>query len=195
MHPLDEIAINKLDPLMHRIIHDIASALYILETKQIIHRDVKPANMLINKNAVVKLCDFGICGDLTEKLDFRTVEGTFEYLPPDPEPDAIHDDMWALGISSLEIVSGQHPFTDWIPNEIPFKILNWEPTVPMTVSYEIQQLILHLLKRNSQERPHSYIDILNKSFICNVLQTPSNDECDFVRGVIEKIPSIDNFKQ
>ncbi|CAF3883610.1 unnamed protein product [Rotaria sp. Silwood2] len=144
MHPLDEDVFSKLDPLMRRIIHDITSALNELQKEQIIHRDVKPANMLINKNAIVKLCDFGICVDLSEKLDFCTVAGTLEYLSPSPEPCAIHGDMWALGISLLEIVSGQHPFADWQRNDIPFKILEWIPTVPTMASIEIKQLILHL---------------------------------------------------
>jgi mitogen-activated protein kinase kinase len=116
-----------------------------LETKTIIHRDIKPANMLINKNAMVKLCDFGICGDLSEiRSDVSLVEGTAAYLSPTPEYCAIQDDMWALGMSLLEIVSGKHPFASWTLHEIPIRILQWQPIVPMTISDDMQKLILHL---------------------------------------------------
>ncbi len=96
--------------------------------------------MLINKDAVVKLCDFGMCGDL---LDSSIVVGTGYYLPFSPEPGTIQDDMWALGISSLEFIQGQHPFANCTSGSVRFRILNWEPEIPTTVSH-IKQLILQL---------------------------------------------------
>jgi serine/threonine protein kinase len=129
----------------------ITCGLDFLETKQIVHRDIKPANMLINKsvmvnkNFMIKLCDFGICGNLSEvESDFSVVVGTAEYLPPKPKYCTIQGDMWALGISLLEVISDKHPFASWTLSAIPFKILMWKPTLPMPVSDDMQELILHL---------------------------------------------------
>ncbi|CAF1311409.1 unnamed protein product [Rotaria sp. Silwood1] len=123
----------------------IVSALRILHTERIIHRDIKPDNMLINKNGIVKLCDFGVSVDLNENPDFFFDGGTESYRPPRPQfPSSIQDDMWALGISLLEIINGQHPFYNVDPNALPFKLPYWEPKVPTTVSNEMQQLIQDL---------------------------------------------------
>ncbi|CAF3858786.1 unnamed protein product [Rotaria sp. Silwood1] len=166
----------------------IVSALRILHTERIIHRDIKPDNMLINKNGIVKLCDFGVSVDLNENPDFFFDGGTESYRPPRPQfPSSIQDDMWALGISLLEIINGQHPFYNVDPNALPFKLPYWEPKVPTTVSNEMQQLIQDLLKRNPEDRPRSYDDILHRSVISNMPQIPSNDERDFVRRIIDKI--------
>jgi serine/threonine protein kinase len=101
--------------------------------------------MLINKDGVGKLCDLGICGDLTHtKLDFSTVMGSIAYLPPIPDKCAIQGDMWALGISLLEIIKGEHPFADGALYGLEFRCLAWEPTVPTTISPDIQKFMLHL---------------------------------------------------
>jgi len=119
--------------------------LEFLESKHVVHRDVKPANMLINKDGVVKLCDLGICGDLSNtKLDFSTIVGSIAYLPPIPEQCAIQGDMWALGISLLEIIKGEHPFADGTLDGLEIKCLAWEPAVPTTISPDIQKFILQL---------------------------------------------------
>jgi serine/threonine protein kinase len=106
---------------------------------------VKPANMLINKDGAVKLCDLGICGNLSNtKLDFSTIVGSTAYLPPKPEQCAIQGDMWALGISLLEIINGEHPFADDASYGLDLKCLTWEPTIPATISDDVQEFILQL---------------------------------------------------
>ncbi|CAF1482125.1 unnamed protein product, partial [Rotaria sordida] len=58
--------------------------------------------MLIDNYARVKLCDFGVC---CSSLNTEILKGTLAYLPPMYEDGAIQNDMWALGISLLEIIS------------------------------------------------------------------------------------------
>ncbi len=101
--------------------------------------------MLINKHAIVKLCDFGICRKLNELIsNFGDVAGTDRYLPPTPEYCTIENDMWALGMTLYEILTGTHPFANSPPNCVAFEILFWKPTIPTTISEDMQQLISHL---------------------------------------------------
>ncbi|CAF1325889.1 unnamed protein product [Adineta steineri] len=187
MHRLPELSSDKIDRFVQRFAHNVTRGLDYLKSKNIVHRDVKPANILINEDGEIKLCDFGICGNLTDtELDFDTCVGTVMYLPPKPENCAIQGDMWALGISLIEIIAGKHPFAAYKLDGIAFKILDWEPVVPTTVSVDTQAFILQLLRKEADERPRSYMDIINDSFICNMAAIPSSDEIDFIQHVIKE---------
>jgi serine/threonine protein kinase len=100
--------------------------------------------MLINKDTLFKLCDFGISRNFDDmKVDSEGIAGTADYIPP-RLGRAIQDDMWALGISLIEIINGEHPFAKWESHGKFIKILMWNPVVPTTISGDMQQLILHL---------------------------------------------------
>jgi serine/threonine protein kinase len=126
-----------------------------MERKEIIHRDIKPANLLINKDAYVKLCDFGIsrsfaqmdlyCNNLNdaEYYQLSPLLHTENYMPPSIKGN-IQDDMWSLGITLLEVVSGQNPFASWKSGGRLFKLRSWEPCIPEIICNNTQQLILHL---------------------------------------------------
>jgi mitogen-activated protein kinase kinase len=115
-----------------------------LEIKDIVHRDIKPSNMLINKNAVVKLCGFDIARTFSErKFEEDCILGTANYMPLTLTHN-IQDDMWAFGISLLEIINGKNPFADWDSYGQAFGILRWVPSVPATISVDMHELILQL---------------------------------------------------
>ena len=126
-----------------------------MQRKEILHRDIKPANLLINKESSVKLCDFGISrsfsrmdlyfNNLTDD-DFCALSpllNTENYMPLTIR-GKIQDDMWALGITLIEIVTGTNPFVLWKPNQRFAQLLKWEPSIPPIISTEMQQLIRHL---------------------------------------------------
>jgi serine/threonine protein kinase len=100
--------------------------------------------MLVNRNAVVKLCDFGISRTFTElKSDSESNAGTENYMSSKIDR-TIRNDMWALGISLFEIVDGKNPFDDGESCGKFIKIKMWKPSIPTTISSDMQQLMLHL---------------------------------------------------
>ncbi|VDP16730.1 unnamed protein product [Soboliphyme baturini] len=110
--------------LPERIIGKIAVATikalsYLKDKLNIIHRDVKPSNILLNKEGRIKLCDFGIAGYLVDSIAKSNDVGCKPYMAPeriDPQKGQCYDvrsDVWSLGITLVEIATGQFPYPPW----------------------------------------------------------------------------------
>jgi serine/threonine-protein kinase len=92
---------------------EVAEALAAAHAVGVVHRDVKPSNILIGSDGVVRLMDFGIAADLdaTTELTVEGVVGTLRYLAPERllgEPAVPATDVWGLGVVLLEMLAG-HP--------------------------------------------------------------------------------------
>jgi len=197
MHAIDNLTENELNSVLCRLTHNITSALNFLKTRRILHRDVKPQNMLVNKESVFKLCDFGISRSMraSQSIAIGAVQGTEAYLPPElvganPQPYGIRADMWALGLSLFEIIAGKHPFAQMSSFHIMSTIRNWTPILPnnRTISDEMRGLVLSLLKINLEERPKTYLEILEIPSVKAVEEMPSHEEQAFATRIIKDIP-------
>ncbi|KAJ7624402.1 Pkinase-domain-containing protein [Roridomyces roridus] len=86
---------------------------YLYDVHRIIHRDIKPSNILCNSDGDIKLCDFGVSGELVNSLA-NTFVGTSIYMSPERIQGgeySVKSDIWSLGITLLELSVGQFPFS------------------------------------------------------------------------------------
>ncbi|XP_019851593.1 PREDICTED: dual specificity mitogen-activated protein kinase kinase 7-like isoform X2 [Amphimedon queenslandica] len=119
---LDRLLKRLKGPIPERIIGkmcvSIVKALdYLKRAHKVIHRDVKPSNILIDVNGNVKLCDFGISGRLVDSKAFTRGAGAAAYMAPerinmshDSKGYDVRADVWSLGISLVEMATGSAPY-------------------------------------------------------------------------------------
>lgn len=167
---------GSLDKIYGDGIHDEACLAYIAESvikglKQlkdqhnIIHRDVKPTNILVNTQGKVKLCDFGVSGNLVASLA-KTNIGCQSYMAPEriktKNPDdvtySVQSDVWSLGLTLLEVAAGRYPYPpetfDNIFSQLK-AIVDGEPPKldDKFFSKEAQQFVKSCLNKNADFRP------------------------------------------
>nr|CAA9223536.1 hypothetical protein AVDCRST_MAG63-627 [uncultured Armatimonadetes bacterium] len=121
-----------------RITLAVLDALQYAHERRILHRDVKPANILVGKDGVVKLTDFG----LAEALGSASVAGgggTYPYMAPEDfaeeESSDYRSDLWAVGIALYEMLTGRRPFAVSRPKD-PFawkRVIEAEEPTPVSV--------------------------------------------------------------
>ncbi|KAJ8487692.1 hypothetical protein ONZ45_g14234 [Pleurotus djamor] len=87
---------------------------YLYDVHRIIHRDIKPSNILCNSLGDIKICDFGVSGELINSIA-DTFVGTSTYMSPERIQGAqytVKSDVWSLGISLIELALGRFPFSE-----------------------------------------------------------------------------------
>jgi len=87
---------------------------YLYDIHRIIHRDIKPSNILCNSKGQIKICDFGVSGELINSIA-DTFVGTSTYMSPERIQGAqytVKSDVWSLGISLIELALGRFPFSE-----------------------------------------------------------------------------------
>ncbi|KAA1472785.1 kinase-like protein [Dentipellis sp. KUC8613] len=95
-----------------RIAEGVLQGLAYLHSKRLIHRDIKPSNILMSRKGTVKLCDFGVSGELVES-HADTFTGTRVYMAPERitgHEYSIRADVWSTGLSILELAQNRFPF-------------------------------------------------------------------------------------
>jgi eukaryotic-like serine/threonine-protein kinase len=138
----------------------ILSALRFAHRNGIIHRDIKPHNILVGAEDRLKVTDFGIArAGASQMTEAGSIMGTAQYLSPEQArgaPVAAASDLYSAGIVLYEMLTGQVPFTGDSPIEIAMKHLNEAPRPPSVhrpeIPPELDQIVLRSLAKNAEER-------------------------------------------
>lgn len=141
---------------IQQIARQLVKALYYLHSNRIIHRDMKPQNVLIGPNGCIKLCDFGFARAMSNNtIVLTSIKGTPLYMSPELVQEKPYDstsDLWSLGIILYELYVGQPPF---FTNSI-YSLINHivkEPIkYPTDISKDFKSFLTGLLQKNPAKR-------------------------------------------
>ena len=143
------------------LIAQSAEALGSAHRSGVVHRDVKPGNILVTPDFRVKLTDFGIArvADQAPLTKTGQVMGTAQYLAPEQatgKGSTPKSDLYSLGIIMYEALAGRRPFTGDSQVAIAIAQVNTTaPELPDTVSEPIRRLVASLLSKKQDQRPES----------------------------------------
>lgn len=153
-----------------RILYQTASGLACAHQNGVVHRDVKPANIMVREDGIVKITDFGIARLTRESLTLtgaNQVIGTLIYLAPEQFQGAQGDqlcDIFAYGVLAYEFLTGRHPFQSGDAVELIRRLATEDPEPVRAIAPEcpaaLERIVLHALNRDRYLRCQSFEDIL-----------------------------------
>lgn len=143
------------------IVAQTAAALQAAHAAGLVHRDIKPGNLLITPDGRVKITDFGIAriADQVPLTATGQVMGTVQYLSPEQASGHAASpatDVYSLGIVAYECLAGKRPFTGESQVAIAMAQINEQPPpLPVTVPIPVQNLVMAMIAKKPAERPSS----------------------------------------
>lgn len=155
------------EPLVRSFVRQILTGLSYLHGKDIIHRDIKGANILVDNKGTIKISDFGI----SKKLEASNIlsgahnnkhrpslQGSVFWMAPEVVKQTSHTrkaDIWSLGCLVVEMMTGTHPYPDCTQLQAIFKIGGGRaaPTIPEHASEEAQEFLARTFELDHEKRP------------------------------------------
>lgn len=200
--------IQKFGPLNEDLVsvytRQILSGLHYLHRHNVIHRDIKGANVLVDDKGKVKLADFGASkrlnnivpqGSYSESgtieqnstLMTRSLKGTVYWMAPEVIKQKGHGkqaDIWSVGCTVIEMVTGKPPwsdFTDQVSAMYHIASCNKPPSLPHDLSTPLKDFLLSCLKREHSKRPTA-AQLLVHPFIDSPSASPSRLADDYTKN-------------
>ncbi len=139
----------------------IANGLAAAHERDIVHRDVKPGNVMLTRAGEAKILDFGLAQTAasTKLTKTGSTLGTLAYMSPEQargEQVDRHTDIWSLGVVLYEMITGRSPFPGHYDQAVVFSILNAEPEPPTSVRtgvpMELERIVTKCLSKDARHR-------------------------------------------
>ena len=186
---LKEIIVEERGPLPWKwsvnVAIQIASALEMAHRNNIIHRDIKPHNIIITEDGVAKVTDFGIAKAVSNSTitAFGTTIGSVHYFSPEHARGGYTDaksDIYSLGVVMYEMVTGKVPFDADTPVSVALKHMQEDPVPPIELNPHlpeaVNKIILKALKKDPMLRYQTATELLQD--LKMALKNPSGDFVD-----------------
>lgn len=190
---LKEIVLEEKGPLPWKwsvnVAIQIASALEMAHKNNIIHRDIKPHNIIITEDGIAKVTDFGIAKAVSNSTitAFGTTIGSVHYFSPEHARGGFTDvksDLYSLGVVLYEMVTGKVPFDADTPVSVALKHMQDDPIPPIeenpNIPEAVNKIIMKALKKDPMLRYQTSTEFLKD--LKTALKDPSGDfveEIDF----------------
>ncbi|MFV2197925.1 protein kinase domain-containing protein [Nocardiopsis sp. LOL_012] len=184
-----------------------SQALAAAHARGVVHRDIKPGNLLVTPKGRLKLTDFGIArGDMSVTLtQTGMVMGTAQYISPEQasgKPASAASDLYALGVVAYECLAGQPPFTGDNPVALALAHTRDEPPeLPEHVPPEVDDLVSALLLKDPEERPASASEVAHMAAVLRSHSgagppTPASGVGPLARtAVVSAVPDTDGVRR
>src|SRR5438270_3396525 len=167
-------------PRVIEITEQVGAGLDYAHSHGVIHRDVKPANIMCLPGGQVKIMDFGIAKSGAGLTTAGQVLGTPTYMSPEQVRGKALDgrsDLFSFGVILYEMVTGEKPFTGENVTTIIYKIMNEEPVPPRdldaSVPAEVSSIILKALAKNPNERYQNAAQLVRDLQNCEAVAAAS----------------------
>ena len=179
------------------IMEMVLKGLIYIHKLNLIHRDIKGANIMLSEDGFAKLGDFGIGIQMTDDEYRTSKKGSPHWMSPQVILNKNYDtktDIWSLGITCLELVEGEPPFADLNPDEVMLKISNNPPKAediidPKEHTDEFIDFVNLCLEINPNKRPSADI-LIKHPFIVKL-----SKKKEFLKQLInEHIDEVEKFR-
>ena len=154
------------------IMEMVLQGLIIIHSKNLIHRDIKGANILLSEDGYAKLGDFGVGAQLLTEKYRKSKKGSPYWMSPQVASNLKYDfktDIWSLGITCVELIEGEPPFSKLKPKNVMERIAKKPPRADEIIdfnehTYEFKSFIEHCLEIDPKKR-YTAEELLKHEFI------------------------------
>ncbi|KAJ4964511.1 hypothetical protein NE237_024450 [Protea cynaroides] len=162
------------ESIVRNFTRHILQGLAYLHSTKTIHRDIKGANLLVDASGVVKLADFGMAKHLSGQAAELSLKGSPYWMAPEVMQAVMRKDLncalalavdiWSLGCTIIEMLTGKPPWSGFEGPAAMFKVLRESPPIPEILSPEGKDFLERCFRRNPADRPSASM-LLEHSFL------------------------------